>query len=159
MGIKHIKYSNMSENIKNKIEDKVIDCINLNVLGRLIILKSEKDDFGADLFVEKKGDYSKKGIYIKVNNFNGSPKNEEFLKGFSKKDFKSSENFYLLFIVFDQVRQQIIDRIYFIPSLKFLSIAESAQPEKEEKLFKFEEFFFNKNDLGKIILEKLSKKK
>jgi hypothetical protein len=47
----------MADNIQEEIEDKVIDCINAGVTGRLVIFKPEKNNFGADLAVERRGKY------------------------------------------------------------------------------------------------------
>ena len=88
----------MSENIKEKIEDKVIDCINLGVVGRLIIFKPEKSAFGADLAVERRGKYKEKEIYFQVNSIVGPEKGNEFVKDFLKENFKIDKNFYLLFV-------------------------------------------------------------
>ncbi len=55
----------MAENLKEEIEDKVIDCINAGAIGRLVIFKPEKSD--KDLIVEKRSDYKKKTISLKID--------------------------------------------------------------------------------------------
>ena len=74
----------MSENIKEKIEDKVIDCINIGVAGRLIIFKPEKSAFGADLAVERRGKYKEKEMSFQVNSIVAHAENNECLKDFQK---------------------------------------------------------------------------
>ena len=47
----------MLENIQEKIIDEVIDLMNFSAGGRLVIFKPGANKFGADLSVERRGDY------------------------------------------------------------------------------------------------------
>jgi hypothetical protein len=126
----------MVDNIKEKIEDKVIDCINYGAGGRLIILKPENSD--KDLMVEKRGDYKKKPISINVYDKIAPPQ---------MQSFAPDNNFYLVFAHFDIVKQDIADSIYVIPSSKF-----------SDKI-DFSKFLINKNNLGGFLIDTLGKTK
>jgi len=102
------------ENIKEKIEDKVIDFITAENNGRLIIFKPENSD--KDLVIEKRDDYKNKIISLKIYG-------KEFLNNKSiKKDIKSEKNFYLLFVDFNFVKQNIEDDFWFVSALDFKPI-------------------------------------
>jgi hypothetical protein len=45
------------ENIREKIENEVIDLINFSSGGRLIITKLEKDKYGMDMSIQRRGNY------------------------------------------------------------------------------------------------------
>jgi len=159
----------MVKNIQEEIEDKVIDCINSGVAGRLIIFKPEKNSFGADLVVERRGKYKEKKIYFQVNSFVGSAKEGSFVKDFLQDNFKADANFYLLFVHFDEVRQKISDYIWLMPSLQFRDIAEVIKSQDGKNLLRFEaslnfndknkysEFMVKKEYLGTLILDALEK--
>mgnify|MGYP001564112027 CR=1 FL=1 len=159
----------MSENIKEQIEDKVIDCINSAVAGRLIIFKPEKSNLGADLAVERRGKYKEKEIYFQINDLIVPAENKNFVKDFQQKNFKADKSFYLLFAYFDEIKQEINDYIWLIPSLEFRDIAEVVKMPDNEKLLRFEssadiklknkysKFLIKKQDLGKTILGAMEK--
>jgi len=94
----------MVDNIKEKIEDKVIDLIALGAGGRLIVFKPEK--INNDLIIEKRNDY-KKG-FIAINVYNAQPSDN--IKVIPK------HNFYLMFVNFNIVKQDIDDNFIVIPS-------------------------------------------
>lgn len=124
----------MVDNIKEKIEDKIIDCINSGAGGRLIILKPENSD--KDLMVEKRGDYKKKPISLKVYDKDAPPQAQSFVP---------DNNFYLIFAHFDVVKQNIEESIYIIPSLKFSDKIDLSK------------FLINKNNLGGFLIDALGK--
>ena len=113
----------MTDNIQEEIEDKVMDCINSGVAGRLIIFKPGKNNFGADLAVERRGKYKEKEIYFQINSLVGPAEGDSFVKDFSQESFKADKNFYLLFVYFDEVTQKINDYVWLVPSLQFRDIA------------------------------------
>lgn len=120
----------MSDNIKEKTEDKVIDLINFGAHGRLIIFKTDGKN-GKDLVVEKRGEYeSVRKIYLQVN------------EGFSKKIFVPEKDFYLLFLHFDEVLQKISDKIWLVPSSEFKGGYSENQLSK---------FLMAKDDLGDFL--------
>lgn len=93
------------ENIKEKIENKIIDWIALESGGRLVAEKPEK---GADLVVQKRGDYPSKKLFFNVE---VSENPHEI-----KKDFL--ENHYLLVVSLDFVKQELEEKIWFLPAFK-----------------------------------------
>jgi hypothetical protein len=157
------------ENIQEEIEDKVIDCINLGVVGRLIIFKPEKNAFKADLAIERRGKYKEKEIYFQVNSLVGPEKSGEFVKDFSQESFKMDKNFYLLFVYFDEIKQKINDYIWLVPSLQFGDIADVIKMPDGQKSFrfqapldakkksKFSKYLVETKQLGKFILKALEK--
>jgi len=159
----------MADNIQEEIEDKVIDCINSGVAGRLIIFKPEKNNLGADLSVEKRGEYKGKEIYFQVNSFVGPAKEGSFIKDFSQGDFKSEQRFFLLFVYFNEVTQKVGDYVWLIPSLQFRDIADVIKSPDGNNVLRFEasldvkvkskysKFIVGTKGLGKIILEALEK--
>jgi hypothetical protein len=72
--------------IQEEIEGKIIDWITMNVSGRLIVTRSDKNPFGANLVVNKKGDYKSEGLFLEVQSQigpDGAPKvSKDFLVGF-----------------------------------------------------------------------------
>ncbi len=140
----------MAENLKEEIEDKVIDCINAGAIGRLVIFKPEKSD--KDLIVEKRSDYKKKTISLKIYGkelFGDQGFKKEVKQLVDKKEIKPDKNFYLMFVHFDIVKQDIKDKFLFISSLDF---------QKTAKQNDFSKFLINKKDFGKLLIEKLDKK-
>ena len=93
-------------NIREEAEDKVIDWIALGSGGRLIAFKPEK---GADLVVQKKGDYPAKQIFLKVRFLEGNIlENQEELP----------ENCYLLLANFDFIKQKVDEKFWLRPAFK-----------------------------------------
>ena len=155
----------MSGNIEEKIEDKIIDCINFDVGGRLVIFKPEKNRFGADLVVEKRAKYKGgKEIYFKVSGFVLPAKNIDFAQDFPRESFKADENFYLLFVYFDEVRQKLNDHAWLVPSIKFMNEAEVVETAGGQKFLRFKapanlkenskysKFLIDTRNLGKMAL-------
>ena len=159
----------MANNIKEEIDDKVMDCINAGVTGRLIIVKPEKNIFGADLAVERRGNYKEGAIYFQINSVIGPAEKNIFTKDFLQESFKADRNFYLFFIYFDEIRQKIGDFIWLIPSMRFKDIAKIIKSPDGKKAFRFQapldvkikneysKFVVNSKDLGKTILDALEK--
>jgi len=147
------------ENIQEEIEDKVIDTINAGIGGRLIIFKPEKDNFGADLAVERRGKYKEGIMYFKVSSIVTPAKEENFIKDFAKEEFKADKNLYLLFVCFDDPEQKLTENIWLVPSLDFKEMAEVVKlnllrftPDK------FSKFALKTNELGKLILNAFENK-
>lgn len=110
---------------KEKIVEKVIDWITLNSGGRIVVFRPENSS--ADLVVEKRGNYKDKTISLNIYS------KDQF--GKIKPDNKN--NFYLLFVDFDIVKQDIDDEIFVVA------------PEKPEKIL------LNKKDLSDFFIQKL----
>ena len=103
----------MTDNIKERIEDKIIDLISLGAGGRLVVFKPEKLDplrseASRDLIVEKRNDYKKNVISLNVYE-------KEFSSSLNK-EIIPEEDFYLLFVNFDIVKQDIDDNFVVVPS-------------------------------------------
>ncbi len=163
----------MTENIQEKIEDKIIDCINLTAGGRLVIFKPEKKGFEDYLAVGKKGNYKEKEIYFEIISLagqvrlKGHPSN--FVKDFIKDDFQPSQNFYLLFVFFNEITQKISDNIWLVPSLYFRDAAEVVKSQEGENILRFQaptdiknkneysKFIVDAKELGKLILDALER--
>ena len=155
----------MPENIQEKIENKIIDQITTGASGRLITFKPEKDAKGADLIVERRGEYKEKALSFKVNSFIGSKENNSFVKDFLQDDFKADKDFYLLFVSFDEVLQKINEHIWLIPSLRFKDIADSVISPDGKKVLRFQapldvknknrysKYLVNIKELGKLLIK------
>jgi len=90
--------------IKEKVEDKIIDWIAFETNGRLLAFKPEKD---ADLVVEKKGDYTGEKISLQI----------KMLKEIPNIKIKCPENYYFLFVSFDIVGQKIDEEnVWLVPA-------------------------------------------
>ena len=161
----------MTDNIQGEIEDKIIDCINSGVKERLVIFKPEKSLFGENLIVKKRGDYKNKEVRLQVNSLIEPGKDVNFTKDFLSNNFKKDENFYLIFVYFNEALQKIEEHIWFVPSFEFIDIAKVLDDKKILRFDssldikqnnKYSEFLINTEDLGKIILnifEKSAKSK
>lgn len=164
----------MTENIQEEIEDKVIDCINSGVGGRLIIFKPEENTLGADLAVERRGKYKEGEIYFQINSIVGPIKENSFVKDFLQENFKADKNLYLLFVYFDEVGQKLSDYIWLVPSTQFEDIAQVVKAGKPDgfsgkNLLRFQvslnikdtnnysRFIVKTKELGNIILDALEK--
>ena len=159
----------MADNIQEKIENIIIDEINAGAGGRLIIFKPEKTIFNADLAAERRGKYKEKEMYFQINAFITPAKSETFIKDFPQESFKADKNFYLFFLQFDKVRQEISDYLWLIPSLQFADIAEVIKSPNGNNLLRFEapldfkqknkysEFIASTKELGKLILDAFEK--
>lgn len=141
----------MPDNIQEKIEDKIIDCINLGAGGRLIIFRPGEGDRSADLIVKKKGGYASRQAeamgqshIVKARIFGKKKENtgkEIFLfikeKAVEKDilNVATSKNSYLVLVSFDPIKQNISDNI------------------KITKLDDKKEFTINKKGLSKFFLD------
>ena len=135
----------MEEKIHEKTENIIIDLINQDAGGRLIIFKPDKSD--KDLAIEKRGNYKKPLIFLKIYVQDALLKNENFIKNAPTDNLSKEGNFYLIFAYFDIVRQDIEDSIWLIPSVDFVGGKDSD----------FSRFLISKKDIGKFLLKKLGK--
>jgi len=94
----------MAENIKEQIENKVIDCIVAGAMGRMVVFKPDK--LNVDLIVEKRGDYKTKTIGLNI--YDGQPS--------ESISIVPKENLYLMFVNFNKVTQDIADNFIVVPS-------------------------------------------
>jgi hypothetical protein len=151
--------------IQEEIEAKIIDWITMNVSGRLVVTKSDKNSFGADLIVNKKGDYKGEGLFLKVQSQIGPDGAQKISKDFLIEEFKIVKNLYLLFVYFDTVRQRVLDYVWIIPSSEFKDIADVTTSIEGKKIFRFEVpldiqqknkysgFLVYTKDLGKVAFD------
>lgn len=131
----------MEEKIHEKTENIIIDLINVGAGGRLVIYKPENS--AMDLAVEKRGDYKKSPISLKICVQDVLFKD----KGFVRKDFDYAGNFYYVFAYFDLIKQDIEDVIWVVYSEDFSGL-------KETDLLRFS---VNKEDIGQFLLNKFGK--
>lgn len=155
--------------IEEEIEDKVIDYINSEVTGRLIIIKPEKSIYGADLAIERRGKYKEKELYFRINSLVIPAKEADFIKDFPQESFKADKSFYLIFVYFDDIKQKIDDHIWLVPSLQFRDIADVVKSQEGKKMLRFQvpsdvkvknkysKYIIEIKELGKIILDALEK--
>lgn len=166
----------MTENIQEKIKEKVIDCINSGTGGRLIIFKPEGSAYEPDLVVERRGKYEEEKIYFKINSISGHVKDNNFVKDFLQEGFMPDKNFYLLFVYFDEIKQKVSDYVWLVPSSQFRDVAEVIKSPEGENLLRFEapidvqnfpaqagknkysKFIVNTKELGELILNAIEKK-
>ena len=117
----------MTDNIKEKIQNKIIDCIASGGQGRIVVFKPENSD--KDLVVERRNDYEKKKISLNIYARQFSD-DRDFLSQISlAKDFIPAQNFYLVFVYFDMVKQKVGDNFWVIPSSEAADISEKNFPE------------------------------
>jgi hypothetical protein len=159
----------MTENIKEKIENSVMDCINSGIVGRLIIFKPEQSIFGADLVVERRANYKEKGMSFQINSIVGHTKDNNFVKDFPQENLKTDKNFYLIFVYFDEVSQKIADYIWLVSSIQFKDIADVIKSPDGKNIFRFEssldikqknkysKFLIKTSELGKTIFNAFEK--
>ncbi len=148
-----IKFTKFSMEISNKEKaiNKIIDYIFLNSDGRLLATKPQGQSFKADLIVKRKGEYlapaeeKKDSVFAKVKIFAEKKKRgskEDFIFICDKKDsfdilnFANGENFYLLVVDFNIVKQDVEDQIKIV---------------KLDKTKK--EFLVSKKDLSRFFLD------
>jgi hypothetical protein len=134
----------MAENIQEKIEDKIIDCISLGAGGRLVVFKPENSD--KDLIVEKKGDYKKKVIFLNIygKELSGEQGFEREIRQLAdKKGLKTEEDFYLIFVYFDILKQDVGDSFLVIPSLALQKLANEND---------YSKFSVNKKDFAGFLI-------
>jgi hypothetical protein len=136
----------MDENIKEKIENKIIDWAIKGAGDRLVIFEPQASSGGADLVVEKKGEYETKEHkalgerhVIRVQIFNKSKKELKKISIFVNReaDLKGDKNSYSMFIDFDAIKQDIKEDIRIV------------------KLDDKKELLINKKDIGDFLIEKL----
>lgn len=146
------------------VENKIIDLIVLGSGNRLIVFKPENDPRGADLIVKKRGGRKKNEAFFKIFSFIGPIAGNSLIKNILHQDFNPEKDFYLLFAYFDEVRQEINDYIWIIPSLEFRDIADRVDSGGKKALrFKasldikekneYLRFLVNKKELGKLLIK------
>jgi len=154
-----------AKNIEEDIEDKIMDWITVDMAGRLIVSKPEKSNFGADLLIERRGDYKGKNISFKVCSLIGPVETKNLTKDFLQNEFKADANFYLLFVYFDSIKQKISDSIWLIPSLQFSDLAQIIKSSDGNNILRFEsslniqnkdkysKFLVYTKDLGNLVFD------
>lgn len=114
----------MPDLTQEEVEDKIIDLITLGAKGRLVVFKPENSDI--DLVVEKKGDYNKDVIFLKI--FNEEPT--------ALKYVDAPENLYSVFVNFDKVKQELNEDLFIV------------SPDGSEDSIK-------KNDFARFLIDKI----
>ncbi|TSC95116.1 MAG: hypothetical protein CEN87_128 [Parcubacteria group bacterium Licking1014_1] len=155
-------------NTEEDIENRIIDWITLGSGGRVVVFKPEKVLKGADLIAKKRSGYEEKEISFKINSCIGPAGSNDFIKTLLQNDFKPNKEFYLLFVYFDEIRQEISDHIWVVPSLEFKDIADSTVLGGKKALRfeasldikkknKFSKFLLDKKDFVRFLIEAFEK--
>jgi hypothetical protein len=136
------------ENIQEKVEDKVIDWIVLGSGGRLIAFKP---DNGADLAVQRKGDYPGKELFFVLNIFETPSKTKSFKTDVLQSKLLSQKDIYLIFIIFDEIKQKIEEKFWLVPASDFVKISPSLKFDAPL----FSKYFTDKKSFNIFLIEKL----
>ncbi|MDP2741655.1 MAG: DUF5680 domain-containing protein [bacterium] len=150
--------------IEEDVKNKIIDLITSGSGNRLISFKPERDLRGADLIVKKRGGYEKNEASFKINSYIGPVENNNLIKDVLQNDFKPDKGFYLIFDYFNEVKREINDYIWVIPSLEFRDIAEQFIVNGKnvlrfessldiENKNRYSKFLVNKKELGKLLIK------
>ena len=132
-------------NIKEKVTNIIIDSINVNASGRLIISKVEDHD--KDLKIEKRADYITSPIFVKFF-FGGSISGRDISKEISQAHIADDDQLYFVSASFNFIKQDLEDTMFIVPS------------KEVEKLkdIDFSKFLVSKKDLGSFFINVLDKK-
>lgn len=149
----------MTDNIQEKIEDKIIDWIALDSDGRLVAFKpSGKKTF---LAVQKKGGYGGKEIVFKIESFILPQEKKEFKKDIViSEDVKPSKDLFFLFIIFEEVSQNVDENVWIISSSDFFNLAEKIKSKDGKDMLRFDSEKFinykkNRKDFNLFLIQKL----
>lgn len=140
------------ETNQDKAEDKIIDWIALGSDGRLVAVKPEK---GADLAVQKKGDYPGKELLFILKIFEKPWADGNFNIEVAEPELQNKENFYLIFAVFDEIKQKVEEKIWLVPILEFLKTAEKKEGKPLFDSVWFEKYAVDKNGFNLFLIDKL----
>jgi hypothetical protein len=178
-------------NRREEIENQIIDLI-ASGSGRLVVFKPENGQKGVDIVVEKRNRYEPltaekvregfsiykgripintklkdKGILFQIISFSGHLKGDNFVAEILDKNVTASENFYLMFVYFNEIKGQINEFIWIVPSLDFKNMAEQGKSLDGEVVLKFQsslnvniknkysKFLINKKDLSRFLIKAL----
>lgn len=112
---------NISSKQKGSItENRAIEMITLTSQGRLTCYSPNSDDDGIDIIVNPKASF--KPLFIQVKSRFILQKSGRFIQNVGKQTFTSHENFYILFIYFNQTTLEV-EKLWLIPSVDFEALA------------------------------------
>lgn len=171
------------------IENRIIDLITKGSEDRLIVFKPKKVNGAMDLVVKKRGEYkppiipkqsgvssktkrafaalhktTSKELFFQVYIFIGPGKTENIVKDILQKNFVPNKDFYLMFIYFNKVKQDV-SNVWVIPSFMFSEITEPQKLEGNKVILRFEttvapekrdkyaRFLIDKEKLGSFLLK------
>lgn len=130
--------------VQEKVENKIIDLINESTGGRLIIFKPENSEIS--LIVEKRGDYKKNPLSVKIYGFDVLEKSQDVIKNIGK-GIAPQKDVFLLVAYFDIVKQDIEDSVWMAPSS---SVWDGSAGD-------FSKFLMGKKEIGRFLLGKIGK--
>lgn len=176
-------------NIEEDIKNRIIDLITEGSEDRLIAFKPKEEIGAVDLVVKKRGEYrpsitpkrlgvsfktgrafsalpkdKSKELSFRVNIFIGPSKTSGIIKDILQENFVPNKDFYLMFIYFDEVKQDV-SNVWIIPSFMFSEIAEPKKLEDSKAILRFEttvdpkkkdkytRFLIAQKELGNFLLE------
>lgn len=140
------------ENTREKVENKIIDWIALGSDGRLV---AEKPASGADLVVQKKGDYPSKKILFNIEIFEIPPEKEFFESNVAQDRVLPEKDFYIIFVVFDFIKQHVSEKIWIIPGQDFSNLAEKGNGYLKFDSRKFTKYLSDENHFDFLLIDKL----
>ena len=167
----------MSESLQEKIEDKIIDYINLSASGRLIVFRPKEKIKGVSLIVKKKGEYDSlqvqplsqnsvvktkifgvskkkntKEVWLCINGQNKTSNQTIFKKEINVDDFKENKNLYFIFSFLNVLKQDIDDYMCILSPEQFKKSADI----KEGGIYSFESFLSpdKKDKYSKFLINK-----
>ncbi|MBU4274567.1 hypothetical protein KKE19_02010 [Patescibacteria group bacterium] len=163
-----MKKVNNPIDIKEKIENTVVDWIASVAAGQLTVTKPV-EPAEADLWVEKRGEYyDEVKIYLQIRNCDKDPEKRVYRTEIIQGDIEPNDNFYLVFLYFDIVVQDISEYVWLVPVNDFFEIADSSSIKNNKRVFKFEvpldteteskytKYLIHKKELARV-LEKIIK--
>ena len=148
--------------IKEKIEDKIIDWITTGANGQLINFKPAIGPVAADLVVKRRGKYHKDSIVsLKLGYCEKNEKENIYISEVSKNKLIQDKDWYLLFVYFDIVVQDVMKYVWLVPVAKFFEIAEENK--NKSLVFKspinlkaesaYHRFLMDRKDVGDILIK------
>ncbi|MFA5878305.1 MAG: DUF5680 domain-containing protein [Candidatus Staskawiczbacteria bacterium] len=121
--------------IREKIENKVIDWLAFGAGGKLTVTKPTDSFSPADIVVKARGEYDEEvSLYFKIQECTKSGEKNTYKTEVKLDDFKTIENYFLLFVYFDIVFQDINEYAWLIPLKTFSEISEPATSGKKKIL-------------------------
>lgn len=155
-----MKKINNQIDTKEKIEDKIIDWITTGASGHLINLKPAIGPVVADLVVKKRGEYLKSSIVsLKLGYCEKDEEKNIYTSEVYKNKLSQDQDWYLLFVYFDIVAQDVMEYVWLVPVNKFFEIAKENKnknlvfetPTDLKAESAYHRFLMDKKDLGDIL--------
>lgn len=133
-----MKMINIQEEAEEKPENKIVDWIAASAGGQLTIMGLPEGSV-ADFEVKLRGEYSGiSAVYLQIRKCEKDAEEKVYRAEITDREFELKDNFYLIFLYFDIVVQDVMEYIWLIPAVVFSEIADIIYSKKNKKVFKFE---------------------